>query len=210
MLSFWRAIKTGYVRLIDPVVEWFTRHRVPPNVITTVGTAWACAAGVLFAAGHVALAGWTLGLTAFFDMVDGAVARRTGTSTTFGAFYDSTLDRLADGVLFGGLAFFYGSGTPHDSRPMVVVALAGLLATFLTSYTRARAEALGIEMRGVGMMERPERIVLLAAPQAFFGLSFDGWILRSVVTILAVTAVITVIQRVGHVARSTAAATPAA
>jgi CDP-diacylglycerol--glycerol-3-phosphate 3-phosphatidyltransferase len=209
MLRFWHAIKSGYIRLIEPVVGWFIRHRVPPNVITTLGASWACAAGVLFATGQIAVAGWTLGLTAFFDMVDGAVARRTGTSTVFGAFYDSTLDRLADGVLFGGLAFFYASGTSHDSRTMVVVAMTGLLATFLTSYTRARAETLGIEMRGVGMMERPERIALLAAPQAFFGLSFDGWILRLVVTLLAVTAVITFIQRVRHVARTTAAA-PAA
>lgn len=210
MLKFWHAIKAGYVRLIEPVVEWSIRHRVPPNVITTIGTAWACAAGVLFAFGHIAIAGWTLGLTAFFDVVDGTVARRTGTSTTFGAFYDSTLDRLADGVLLGGLAFFYASGTPHGSRTMVVVAMTGMLATFLTSYTRARAEALGIEMRGVGLMERPERIALLAAPQAFFGLSFDGWILRLVVTVLAVTALITFIQRVRHVERATAVAAPAA
>lgn len=210
MLSYWHAIKTGYLRLIEPVVEWAIRHRVPPNVITTIGTAWACAAGVLFAFGHIALAGWTLGLTAVFDVLDGTVARRTGTSSTFGAFYDSTLDRVADGVLFGGLAFFYASGTPHDSRTMVVIAMTGLLATFLTSYTRARAEALGIEMRGVGIMERPERIALLAAPQAFFGLSFDGWILRLVVTLLAVTAAITFIQRVRHVARATAVTAPAA
>lgn len=210
MLTFWHAIRTGYLRLIEPVVEWAIRHRVPPNVLTTIGTAWACAAGVLFAFGHISIAGWTLGLTAFFDVLDGSVARRTGTSTLFGAFYDSTLDRLADGVLFGGLAFFYASGSAHDSRTMVVVAMTGLLATFLTSYTRARAEALGIEMRGVGMMERPERIVLLAAPQAFFGLSFDGWVLRLVVTLLAVTAVITFIQRVRHVARTTAETSPTA
>jgi CDP-diacylglycerol---glycerol-3-phosphate 3-phosphatidyltransferase len=208
MLNLWHAIKAGYLRLIEPVVEWFVRHRVPPNVITTIGTAWACAAGAMFAAGHISLAGWTLGLTAFFDVVDGTVARRTGSTTLFGAFYDSTLDRVADGFLFGGLTFFYASGTPHHSLGMVGVAMAGLLATFLTSYTRARAEALGIEMRGIGIMERPERIALLAAPQAFFGLALDGLILRLVVTILAVTAVITFVQRVRHVARETIAAAP--
>lgn len=205
MLNFWRAIKAGYVRLIEPVVDWFIRHKVSPNVITTVGTACACLAGIIFASGHISAAGWTLGLLAFFDVVDGTVARRTGTSTVFGAFYDSTLDRVADGFLFGGLTFFYASNTVHHSLGMVTVAMAGLLATFLTSYTRARAEALGIEMKGIGMMERPERIALLAAPQAFFGLALDGWILRTVVLILAVTAVITFVQRVQHVARATIA-----
>lgn len=210
MLTLWRAIKAGYLRLIEPVVEWFVRHRISPNVITTIGTACACLAGVIFAAGHISIAGWTLGILAFFDVVDGTVARRTGTSSVFGAFYDSTLDRVADGFLFGGLIFFYASNTEHHSLGMVTIALAGLLATFLTSYTRARAEALGVEMKGVGLMERPERIALLSAPQAFFGLALDGWILRGVVTVLAVTAVITFVQRTQHVARVTPAPRAAA
>lgn len=209
MTKVWHAIQAGYLRLIEPVVEWFIRHRVSPNVITTVGTLFACTAGVIFASGHISIAGWTLGLTAFFDVVDGSVARRTGKTTLFGAFYDSTLDRIADGFLFGGLTFFYASGTPHRSLVMMTVALTGLLATLLTSYTRARAEALGIEMRGIGLMERPERIAMLAAPQAFFGLALNGWILRGVVTLLAVTAVVTCVQRILHVARTTMAQRPA-
>ena len=203
MLKLWQAIKAGYLRLIEPVVEWFVRHRVSPNVITTIGTACACLAAVIFASGHISIAGWTLGILAFFDVVDGSVARRTGKSTVFGAFYDSTLDRVADGAIFSGLTFFYATNTPHRSMAMVGIALVGLLATFLTSYTRARAEALGIEMKGIGMMERPERIALLSAPQAFFGLALDGWVLRGVVTLLAVTAVLTFVQRVQHVARKT-------
>lgn len=210
MLTLWHAIKAGYLRLIEPVVEWFIRHEVSPNVITTVGTAAACLAGAIFASGHISIAGWTLGILAFFDVVDGTVARRTGKSTTFGAFYDSTLDRVADGFLFGGLTFFYASHGTHYSLVMVAIGMTGLLATFLTSYTRARAEALGVEMKGIGMMERPERIALLAAPQAFFGLALDGWILRAVVTLLAVTAVITFVQRIQHVARVTFQQRPAA
>lgn len=209
MHKLWRAIQAGYLRLIEPVVEWFIRHRVHPNVITTVGTVCACVAGVIFASGMISTAGWTLGILAFFDVVDGTVARRTGTSTVFGAFYDSTLDRVADGFLFGGLTFFYASSLEHGSLPMVVIAMAGLLATLLTSYARARAEGLGIAMKGIGLMERPERIALLAAPQAFFGLALDGWILRVVVTILAVTAVITFVQRIRHVARVTLERRPA-
>lgn len=209
MHQFWHAIKAGYLRLIEPVVEWFIHHKVPPNVITTVGTACACLAGLVFASGHISTAGWTLGILAFFDVVDGTVARRTGTSTVFGAFYDSTLDRVADGFIFGGLTFFYATNTPHRSLAMVAIAMTGLLATFLTSYARARAEALGIEMKGIGMMERPERIAMLSAPQAFFGLALDGWILRAVVMFLAVTAVITFVQRIQHVARVTLAQRPA-
>lgn len=201
MLALWRWIVAGYLRLVEPIIAWCVRRRVPPNVITTIGTAWAGVAGALFATGRISLAGWTLGLTAFFDVVDGAVARRTGTATAFGAFYDSTLDRLADAFLFGGILLFYAREPGHRSPAMVAVALVALVATFLTSYTRARAETLGIGMKGVGWLERPERIVLLAAPQAFFGLSLDGWVLRIVVLFLALTAVATVVQRVTHVAR---------
>ena len=206
MRELWGWIKRGYLRLIEPIVDWFVRHGVSPNTITTAGTLSACAAGVLFGFGHISLAGWTLGLLAFFDVVDGKVARRTGKATQFGAFYDSTLDRVADGFLFGGLTFFYATSPVHRSGVMVAIALLALLATLLTSYTRARAEVLGIGMSGVGMMERPERIALLAAPQAFFGLALHGLVLRSVVTLLAATAVITFYQRIRHVARATARA----
>jgi len=201
----WHAIKDGYLRLVEPVAGWFIRHRISPNVITTIGAVCACLAGAIFASGHISIAGWTLGILAFFDVIDGEVARRTGQTSVFGAFYDSTLDRLADGFLFGGLAFFYASSEVHYSLGMVAIAMLGLMATFLTSYTRARAEGLSIEMKGIGMMERPERIVLLSAPQAFFGLALDGWILRAVVTLLAVTAAITFVQRVMHVAKVTGA-----
>lgn len=203
MRSLWGWIQAGYLRLIEPIIEWFVSRRVSPNVITTVGTGFACLAALFFATGHISTAGWTLGLTAFFDVVDGIVARRTGRSSVFGAFYDSTLDRVSDGALFAGLTYFYASATPHHSMTMVTIAITGLIATFLTSYTRARAEALGVDMKGIGVLERPERVTLLAAPQAFFGLALDGWILTSVVTLLAAAAVLTFVQRVRHVARST-------
>ncbi|MDH5233692.1 MAG: CDP-alcohol phosphatidyltransferase family protein [Gemmatimonadota bacterium] len=206
MRKIWGWIQAGYLRLIEPIIEWFVRSRVSPNAITTMGTGFACLAAVIFASGHISTAGWTLGLTAFFDVVDGIVARRTGRSSVFGAFYDSTLDRVSDGFLFGGLTFFYASANPHHSMTMVTIAMTGLIATFLTSYTRARAEALGVDMKGIGMLERPERITLLAAPQAFFGLALNGLVLRAVVTLLAVAAVVTFVQRMRHVARATVTA----
>ncbi len=201
MLALWRAIVAGYLRLIEPIIEFCIRRRISPNTITTVGTLWAAFVGLLFATGRIRLAGWTLGLTAFFDVVDGAVARRTGTATAFGSFYDATLDRVADAALFGGIAYFFASDWRFQSPAMVAVCLVALTANFLTSYTRSRAELLGIPMKGVGLFERPERIALLAAPQAFFGLAWEGWVLRSVVLLLTVTAVVTVVQRVHHVAR---------
>ncbi|MFN0097079.1 MAG: CDP-alcohol phosphatidyltransferase family protein [Gemmatimonadaceae bacterium] len=204
MLKLWGWIKVGYLAMIEPIVEFSVRHRISPNVITTAGTLCTCVAGYLFARGNISIAGWTLGLTAFLDVVDGTVARRTGQSTVFGAFWDSTLDRVADGALFGGLTYFYATDDRFRSGTLVVVCLVALMATMLTSYTRARAEGLGVEMKGVGLMERPERIALLSAPQAFFGLALDGWILATVIAVLATTACITFVQRIRHVARVTA------
>jgi len=206
MLRLWGWIKDGYLRLIEPIIAWFVRHDVSPNVITTVGTACACVVGVLFATGWFSVGGWTLGILAFFDVVDGAVARRSGRATTFGSFYDSTLDRVADAFLFGGFVVFYALHDVPRQAAMVLIGVVALVATQLTSYTRSRAELVGVDMKGVGWMERPERITLLAAPQAFFGRSFDGWILDAVVTLLAVTAVVTVVQRILHVFRATAVA----
>src|SRR5687767_7165724 len=147
MKALWDWIKRGYLRLIEPAADALVRHRVNPNTITTVGTLCSMTAGVIYATGHISIAGWVLGLTAIFDVLDGTVARRTGRSTIFGAFYDSTLDRVADGFVLGGLAAFYALNAVHRSAPMVVVCLLGIIGTFLVSYTRARAEALGIDAK---------------------------------------------------------------
>jgi len=202
MQQAWNAIQRGYLQVIAPVADWLVARRVRPNTITTIGTICTCTAGVIFATGHISIGGWFLGLTALFDVLDGSVARRTGTSTVFGAFYDSTLDRVADGFLMGGLLVFYATHPVHSSDAMVIVTLAGLIATFLTSYTRARAEGLGVDAK-VGSLQRPERITLLSAPQAFFGLALNGWILAGIVILLTVTAWITVVQRILYVYRTT-------
>ncbi|MFL5576459.1 MAG: CDP-alcohol phosphatidyltransferase family protein [Gemmatimonadaceae bacterium] len=217
MKRVWDAIKRGYLRVIEPVAELLVRLRINPNAITTVGTLCSIAGGVIYGSGHIRTAGWFLGLTALFDVLDGTVARRTGRSSTFGAFYDSTLDRVADGAVLGGLAVFYlreaihataapagGPGLFAAISPveknvgMVVVCLAGIIGTFLVSYTRARAEALGIDAK-VGVMQRPERVTLLSAPQAFFGLALHGWVLMAIVVTLTVTAWITACQRIAFV-----------
>jgi len=195
-------IKTGYLRLIDPVANWLVKRGVHPNTITCIGTFCTLVGGIIYGTGHIKTGGWFLGLTALFDVLDGTVARRSNRSSTFGAFLDSTLDRLADGFVLGGLAVFYATSRLHASVPMIIVCLLGLIGAFLTSYTRARAEALGLDAK-VGMLQRPERVVLLSAPQAFFGLVFNGWVLAIIIVILTVTAWITVIQRVAYVYTAT-------
>lgn len=202
MRSLWDSIIAGYLRVVEPFIGFLVRLRISPNTLTSLGTLCACTAGIAFATGHIRAGGWILSVTAVFDLADGMVARRTNRSTAFGAFYDSTLDRIADGFLLGGLTYFFASDSWHRSLPMVAVGLLGLTANFAVSYTRARAETLGVAMKGVGMLERPERITLLAAPQALFGLALDGMVLRLVLSVLSATAIVTVVQRIAHVHRA--------
>jgi CDP-diacylglycerol--glycerol-3-phosphate 3-phosphatidyltransferase len=191
-------LKNGYVRLMDPVADWLVRRHVHPNTITIVGTVLMVAGGVLYGTGHIMSGGWLLSVTALTDVMDGTVARKSNKSSVFGAFLDSSLDRVADGAVLGGLAVFYALNPVHRSVPMVIVCLAGIIGAFLTSYTRARAEALGLDAK-VGMLQRPERVVMLSAPQALFGLTLNGWVLSIIINILTITAWITVVQRIMYV-----------
>jgi CDP-diacylglycerol--glycerol-3-phosphate 3-phosphatidyltransferase len=194
MHRIWDWIKKGYLRIIDPVADWLVASGVHPNTITTIGTLCTLIGGIIYASGHIRTAGWFLGLTALFDVLDGTVARRTGRSSVFGAFYDSALDRISDGAVLGGLVYFYAFDPRYSSHAMLVVTLIGLIGAYMTSYTRARAEALGIDAK-VGVLQRPERVTLLSAPQAFFGLALGGWVLAAIIVLLTVTAWITVVQR---------------
>ncbi|MEO5567484.1 MAG: phosphatidylinositol phosphate synthase [Gemmatimonadaceae bacterium] len=195
-------LKKTYLLVIDPVADLFVRTGVHPNTITAIGTACTVAASVIFAMGHIRTAGAFLGLTALFDVLDGTVARRSGRESVFGAFLDSTLDRLADGAIFVGLATFYALSIEHGSTLMMLVCMSGLVGALMTSYARARAEPLGIDAK-IGMVQRPERVVLLSVPQALFGLALDGWVLRAVVFIITIGAWITVIQRIVFVYQQT-------
>jgi CDP-diacylglycerol---glycerol-3-phosphate 3-phosphatidyltransferase len=202
-MALWHAIVRGYLRLIEPVADWLVARGVHPNTITIIGTACCAGAGVLFAVGQIRAGGWFLGITALWDVLDGKVARRTGTASTYGAFFDSTLDRVADGALYGGLGVFFSQPGPLQSPWMVALCIAALVGAQVTSYTRARGEALGADLK-TGWLQRPERITILAAPQAFFGADFGGWVLRGVVLVLAASAWITVGQRMREMRRQVA------
>jgi len=201
-------VTTGYLRLMEPIAAVLIKLRVSANALTTIGTLSTVVGGIAFAFGHMHLGGFIVGITAISDALDGIVARKSGQVTTFGAFYDSTLDRIADGALLAGLAFFYGTDPVNHSMPLLAMCLAGMIGTFMVSYTRSRAEALGINAK-VGVMQRAERVILLVVPQALFGLALHGWVLAIVVTILTVTAWITAIQRINFVRTSTALDKPA-
>ena len=192
--------------MIDPVANWLVRRKVQAERDHhrdrhVVLCRWR---SHLRHRPHHGRPDWFLGLTALFhDVLDGTVARRTNRSSTFGAFLDSTLDRVADGAVLSGLAVFYALNPNHHNVPMMAVCLVGLIGAYMTSYIRARAEALGLDAK-VGMMQRPERVVLLSAPQAFFGLALNGLGARAAIIIfLSVTAWITVVQRMHFVYQQT-------
>jgi CDP-diacylglycerol--glycerol-3-phosphate 3-phosphatidyltransferase len=187
---------------MEPIATVLIKLGISANALTTIGTLSTVVGGVAFAYGHMHAAGWIIGLTAIADALDGVVARRTNNVTVFGAFYDSTLDRVGDGALLGGIAYFYATDPVHHSRAMLAVTLVCVIGTYLISYARARAEALGINAK-VGVMQRAERVILLSAPQAFFGLALNGYVLMGVVILLTITALHTAILRINYVRTTT-------
>src|SRR2546423_721545 len=153
-----QRVKDGFVVLLAPVARVLIRGGVHPNVITTVGTLVFIGAGVAFAYGAIRWGGVLLLLSGLLDLLDGQVARSGGMTTAFGAFYDSTLDRVGEGALYTGLIlyFLHGPLALGLVAPAVIAGLVALVASLLVSYTRARAEALGVDCRvGLGAVPAP-------------------------------------------------------
>jgi len=198
-----RVVRQGFTRLLGPLAQLLVRLHIRPNAITTVGTLVLVSAALAFAFGRVRWGGFLLLLSGVFDMLDGRVARDGGMKTTFGAFYDSTLDRLGESAVFTGIAvYFLQGGVPHERLTFAVVACCVALAgSLIVSYARARAEGLGLE-GNVGIAQRAERVLLLGAPTMFFGAGNQGTLLLGIVVILALVSVVTIVQRVVHVART--------
>lgn len=190
--------------MTGPLVRALIRGGVHPNVITTLGTVVVVASGTAFGLGEIRLGGLLLLMSGVFDIIDGQVARQGAMTTTFGAFYDSTLDRVGESAVFAGLALYFlrGGLPPELVTAGVAAAITALAASLLVSYARARAEALGVECK-VGIAARAERILLLGVPALVFGggTRADGVLLFWIVVVLALVSAITVVQRVVHVAR---------
>ena len=198
-----QRVRDGFGKLLDPLALALIRLHVRPNLITTVGTLVVIASATAFAVGRVRWGGFLLLFSGLFDMVDGRVARQGDMTTTFGAFYDSTLDRVGEAALFSGIAvYFLRGGVPADRVTSAVVAcLVALSASLLVSYTRARAEGLGLTAK-VGIAQRAERVLLLGAPTMFLGPGNRGMLLFWIVVVLALATSVTVIQRILYVAHA--------
>ena len=152
------ARKTVAHYLTQPVVRLLAKTCITPSAITWFGFLLAVGAAVLIITGHLFAAGFVVLLAGFFDILDGALAYHTNRSTHFGAVLDSTLDRLAEGVLLLGILVVYAR--EQSVAGILLVSLA-LLGSLLVSYIRARAEALGVECQ-VGLFTRAERVIVLA------------------------------------------------
>jgi CDP-diacylglycerol--glycerol-3-phosphate 3-phosphatidyltransferase len=169
--------------------------RVPltPNQVTVVGMVLTFVAALLAAFGQLRWAGVVLILAGTCDILDGALARSTNRSYTYGAFLDSTLDRYSEGAIYLGLAaYFVSMGGPLE-RWLVLATLAALAGSFLVSYVRARAQSLGFTCDS-GIFARPERVVVTV-----IGLIFGGYVLYAVVVLLAVLTNLTALQRIREV-----------
>ena len=190
------GLRSGVYRILDPLTGWLAEHRVHPNLLTTIGFAVTLSSAWAFHQHAVPLAGFLVLLGGFFDILDGRVARLTELGSKFGAFYDSTLDRISEIVVYLGLLSLY-----NDYRlelgdvGMIYLIMLAMAGSLMVSYTRARAEALGLDCR-VGLMPRAERVVLIGAASLFFGTAWNGIVLKGVIVILAVLTNVTAFQRI--------------
>jgi len=191
MMERFRAFWT---KVISPVARLLIRLGVSADAVTVVGTLGVCAGALIFFPQGKLLTG-VLVITAFVfsDLLDGTMARLTGKTNKFGAFLDSTLDRIGDGAIFAGLVLFYAG--PGDSDTYLVLSLVCLLMGAVTSYARAKAEGLGFQAK-VGIAERADRLVAILVMTGFTGI-FDLPILMEVTLwALAAASTVTVVQRI--------------
>jgi CDP-diacylglycerol--glycerol-3-phosphate 3-phosphatidyltransferase len=187
-------------RAVAPVAERLVNGRVTPNMLTVAGLVLTLAAAPFIITGHTALGAVIFLVGSLTDMLDGAVARLGKQVTAFGAFLDSTSDRVAEGVVLGSIALLYAR-EGHIGRVALVFTV--MIASFLVSYTRARAEALGLQCK-VGLMSRPERVVLLVV-----GLLFAGYfVLDVVLAVMAILTSWTVVTRILYVRKQLSGMAP--
>lgn len=190
MMERFRAFWT---KVFSPVARLFLRLGISPDAVTVVGTLGVCTGAlVFFPRGQMLVGVLVISAFVFSDLIDGHMARLSGSSSKWGAFLDSTLDRFGDAAIFAGLAMYYVG--PGDSEPLAALAIYCLVMGSVTSYARARAEALGMQAKG-GIAERADRLVAILA---MTGLSdiFDLPVLIPVTLgALAVASTVTVVQR---------------
>ncbi len=195
-------IRAGWDRFLRPVGRLVSKGHISPNTVTLLGVVLQAVVAVYILQGRLLVAGVIAIAAALLDGVDGAVAKASGRTTRFGALLDSTTDRVSDALFFIPIAWLYGVSpdiAERDEPLVAATALAALVASFLVSYIKARAEGLGLECN-VGIAERAERVILLIAALILSPL------LPLIMGVLAALSTITVVQRIAHV-RSAAAGT---
>jgi CDP-diacylglycerol---glycerol-3-phosphate 3-phosphatidyltransferase len=214
---FKRRLQDGAHAVLRPVVDALDRQGVRADHLTLAGLALSVVSGVAFYEGHSRLAALLLIVSGVCDILDGEVARRSGVASKFGAFLDSTLDRVSEAAVLLGILGFYLRNIyalvlhPEQTvmqistglEPLTWAVMAfttglALVGSFMVSYTRARAEGLGLECK-VGWFERPERLVLVILA----GLLKVFWAMSAALLLLAILSFATAAQRVAHVHRTT-------
>ncbi|WP_233580550.1 phosphatidylinositol phosphate synthase [Streptomyces triticirhizae] len=204
-----------FTRVLTPFAALLLRLRVSPDAVTLVGTAGVMAGALAFyPRGEFFWGTVVITLFVFSDLVDGNMARQLGVSSRWGAFLDSTLDRVADAAIFAGIALWYAGG--GDDQLLCAVTLFCLASGQVVSYTKARGESIGLPVAVNGLVERAERLVITLVLAGFSGWerTFDvphiGLLLPLALWVVAVGSLITLIQRMLTVRRESAEADAAA
>jgi CDP-diacylglycerol--glycerol-3-phosphate 3-phosphatidyltransferase len=196
-----------YFKIVGPVADLFARAGIHPNILSIAGLLLSIIAGLIYCHGNLFWAAWVVVLAGICDSLDGRIARQTNKKSDFGAFFDSTLDRYSDMFHLIGLAYYFAGGRPFlmppeaggssEVSPWTVIAIIFAIAgSFMVSYTRARAEGLGMECKA-GMMQRPERITLLVIGSLLGAIPVVGTLLLKLVLLaLAVSTNLTAGYRI--------------
>lgn len=201
-------LRPAVARVAEPLAAALLRLGISPDAVTVAGTVCSVAGALsLFSTGHFALGTLLVTLSVLTDAVDGTMARQlavtNGPSGPFGAFLDSTMDRLADGAIFMGIALWYAGG--GASRLLVALAIAALILGAVTSYAKARAQSVGLSC-DVGLLERTERLILVLVGTGVTGVFGLVWALPTALWLLVVGSAVTVGQRLLEVRRQAARA----
>jgi CDP-diacylglycerol--glycerol-3-phosphate 3-phosphatidyltransferase len=196
---FARALIT---RLLTPVARALLAAGVSPDVVTVVGTVGVCLGALgFFPQGKLFWGTVVITVFVFSDTIDGIMARAAGRSSAWGAFLDSTLDRIGDAAVFGGLVLYYGRDEQPGDSLRAAAALSCLVLGGVVSYVRARAEGLGMTA-SVGIAERADRLVAVLAATGLvglngaFGVPVPATLLTVVLALLAAASLVTVVQRI--------------
>ncbi|HET6987405.1 MAG TPA: CDP-alcohol phosphatidyltransferase family protein [Kribbella sp.] len=185
-----------WTKVITPIANLLLKLGVSADAVTLVGTIGVSAGALIFfPRGQLWLGVVIITCFVFSDMIDGYMARTSGTSSKWGSFLDSTLDRIGDGAIYGGLVLYYANSREGDSTLMAAVTLWALVMGAVTSYARAKAESLGLKASG-GLAERADRLVFTLILAFFSDVLNLPILLKIVLWAVAVASTITVIQRI--------------